>query len=64
LTTQSFARSFEATKEQIAEAEQLMKGLYFKESYDCCDGYESWTSTRNNIDAFVELISRARATNH
>lgn len=62
MTTQSFATPFKATAEQLAEAEKLIKGLNFREHYDCCDGYESWTSVRNNMDAFVELIARARSS--
>jgi hypothetical protein len=60
LTAQSFATPFKATKEQVEEAEQLIKGLTFTRTYSCNDGYESWEVTGKNMDAFVELINRAR----
>ena len=60
MTTQAFKREFESSPEKLAEAERLMKGLTFVETYSCCDGYESWESSRDNIDAFAELIERAR----
>jgi len=61
MTSQSFAKDFKATPDQLAEAKELMSGLRFRESYSVCDGYESWESERDNLDAFVELISRARS---
>ena len=63
MTVQSFATPFKATKEQIEEAEQLIRGLTFTRTYSCNDGYECWDVTGHNMDAFVELIARARATN-
>ena len=62
MTTQAFTTPFKATEAQLEEAKKLIKGLSFREEYSCCDGYESWTSSRNNMDAFVELIVRARET--
>lgn len=60
MTTQRFETAAKATKEEIAEAEKLIKGLRFTKTASFCDGYESWEHTVTNIDAFVELIKRAR----
>jgi len=60
MTVQTFKTPFTASDEQLKEAGELIEGLNFTESYTCCDGYESWSSTRPNMDAFVELIARAR----
>jgi len=60
MTVQRFEEVEKATKEEIAEAEALIKGLRFTKTVYCCDGYESWENTVTNIDAFVELIRRAR----
>jgi len=60
MATQAFKRDFEATEQEIDEAEELMDELEFKEDYLCSDGYESWTSSRDNMDSFVELVRRAR----
>jgi hypothetical protein len=62
MATQSFAKDFTSPKEKLEEAKNLMKGLSFRETYYVCDGYESWESSRDNLDAFVELIERARAS--
>ena len=62
MTTQRFETAAKATKEEVAEAEQLIKDLKFTKTASFCDGYESWDSEVTNIDAFVELIKRARAT--
>lgn len=62
MTTQRFETAAKATKEEIIEAEQLIKGLTFTKTASFCDGYESWDRQVTNIDAFVELIKRARAT--
>lgn len=62
MTTQAFTKEFNSKKEQIDEAKELIKNLNFIEKYSCCDGYESWESSRQNMDAFVELIRRARST--
>lgn len=60
MTTQRFETPAKATKEDIAKAEQLIKGLRFTKTASFCDGYESWVRQVDNIDAFVELIKRAR----
>ena len=61
MTTQAFKRDFKATEVEVNEAKELMEGLSFRENYSCNDGYESWTSSRNNMDSFVELVKRARS---
>jgi len=60
MTVQSFARKVSADKEAVAEAKELMSGLSFIETYSCNDGYESWSSSRDNMDSFITLIKRAK----
>lgn len=62
MTTQAFTKEFTSTPDKLAEAKELMKGLSFRETYSVCDGYESWESSRDNLDAFAALIERARTS--
>lgn len=62
MTTQRFETAAKATREELTEAEQLIKGLRFTKTASFCDGYESWENEVTNIDAFVELIKRARGS--